>query len=539
MNRSPRVVLALLLILLFPRALAADGKVFSSTEVIPVLPDQAAIIAWRDGVQTLVIETSFQGTGDEFAWLVPLPARPEIFEASSGAIKTIRWQLRPTVLRPLETAFWIFMTLVLASGVLVFTWERARVGAWAACGLCALLLYVVLAAGIGGARSASVRGGIDGVEQLVRTQLAGRDVAVLEARDAAGLAAWLRGNGFSAPAGIDAVVQAYCDEGWVFVASRLLAPNASRQTELRTIRPLGFRFPAARPVYPMRLTGVTDAPLKVELFIFGESRAAAPDFVTTDCGHCLYPDGDRWSATHAISTPGREIRIGHAELASIAAGLPVVSRLEATLTPAQMARDVAITWSPFEHAARTVAGHDHARSVAVLAACAGALIAMVVVSLHIASRRRSGKPQRIGPGLHIALAAACSLLIGLAMYTLLRPADTFRRLSRWSYLDGWSHYDARDAACRLHTVVQSRIDVGIAPDIAWARVQLREAIIYTNSQNARAAKIDPDAVLAIGDAPGGIEVREVPSGLQVRYFDSDGTAQEFDPLSMPPPDRGR
>ncbi|MCZ6785621.1 MAG: DUF2330 domain-containing protein [Planctomycetota bacterium] len=57
---------------------SGDGKVFSKAVPVVEIPDQRALIHWEDGRERLVIETSFRGEGTEFAWVVPLPALPEI-----------------------------------------------------------------------------------------------------------------------------------------------------------------------------------------------------------------------------------------------------------------------------------------------------------------------------------------------------------------------------------------------------------------------------------------------------------------------------
>ena len=44
--------------------------------VMPTIPVQRAIIVYRDGVQTLVVESAFQTEAKDVAWILPLPAVP-------------------------------------------------------------------------------------------------------------------------------------------------------------------------------------------------------------------------------------------------------------------------------------------------------------------------------------------------------------------------------------------------------------------------------------------------------------------------------
>ena len=87
---------------MMPRAVIADGKVFMSLAEDPnsaTMPDQQALIYYKDGVQTLVIETRFVGTAGNFAWVVPLPAPPEVAPATTGLFKTLRAMHQPKIER--------------------------------------------------------------------------------------------------------------------------------------------------------------------------------------------------------------------------------------------------------------------------------------------------------------------------------------------------------------------------------------------------------------------------------------------------------
>ena len=72
-----------LFVLLFPVNSFADGKVIPQTVfAVPDIPNQQALIHYANGLETLVIETSFVGKGSNFAWVVPLPAVAKIAPVS-------------------------------------------------------------------------------------------------------------------------------------------------------------------------------------------------------------------------------------------------------------------------------------------------------------------------------------------------------------------------------------------------------------------------------------------------------------------------
>jgi len=91
MRRILCLVLLVVAGVLVPETSRADGKVFSSVTVAePVrIPDQRAILSWSEGIERLVIETRFSGRGSNFAWVVPLPARPVVEPVSPGLFTTL------------------------------------------------------------------------------------------------------------------------------------------------------------------------------------------------------------------------------------------------------------------------------------------------------------------------------------------------------------------------------------------------------------------------------------------------------------------
>jgi hypothetical protein len=72
------------------------------------------------------------------------------------------------------------------------------------------------------------------------------------------------------PANAEPVIASYVKDGWVFVATKVRRDKPDNETS--TPHPLSFTFKTDKPVYPMRLTGVDNEPLSVELYVFGPDR---------------------------------------------------------------------------------------------------------------------------------------------------------------------------------------------------------------------------------------------------------------------------
>ncbi|MEZ6191959.1 MAG: DUF2330 domain-containing protein [Phycisphaerales bacterium] len=98
MNRATVLLAVLLALFTLTGHVFADGKVFATEATAEVdIPDQEALIHWADGVETLVIRTSFTGKGDKFAWVVPTPSKPEVTASTTGLFPTLRTLTAPKV----------------------------------------------------------------------------------------------------------------------------------------------------------------------------------------------------------------------------------------------------------------------------------------------------------------------------------------------------------------------------------------------------------------------------------------------------------
>ena len=184
------------------------------------------------------------------------------------------------------------------------------------------------------------------------------DTTTIASQDPKALQTWLRENGFMAAADTAPTIESYVKQGWVFVAAKVRRDAADVQTS--TPHPLSFTFKTARPVYPMRLTGVGNGPLRVELYVFGSERASAPHFKVQRCTRPDYPEPSQgWSRT----SPETPIVV-HPLLRQWVSGSPVVTKLSATLTPADMRQDVWLDWGAFRETNSRLFSREGARTYA-------------------------------------------------------------------------------------------------------------------------------------------------------------------------------
>ena len=90
----------LLLSLLFVCQLSyADGVYIpAAKKKIPDIPVQRALIKYHGGIESLIVESTLDGDGGDYDWIIPVPNQPTKFEkVSPGLLKTMSLQIQPKI----------------------------------------------------------------------------------------------------------------------------------------------------------------------------------------------------------------------------------------------------------------------------------------------------------------------------------------------------------------------------------------------------------------------------------------------------------
>jgi hypothetical protein len=378
---------------------ASAASVFADGMVVPQvyyqkveIPDQQALISYAGGVERLVIETSFQGDGTNFAWVMPLPSAPRIKPVSEGFFEGLRAVFRPKLIHPVHPYFvWVLFVL----GVAFLGWRSCKdeveavrdlplclllsVGAGVATSsiFCAVLAFslalcsrlfartpavfamltlvaIVFGASLtfppaligrrfiqtmGEVSLSSVVQADDGV-RVISVQHAGVFVATtIQGTNPRGVIEWLEKNGYNPSKNAERAIRDYVSRGWVFVASKVQRdPGGSGYT---AIHPLAFIFQTKSPVYPTRLTAIDNGPCRMDLYVFGNQRASAHHFHAERCDRVAI----NWQPQK--KNLGTWLRVTDPEVSDLIGALTVGTKLSATLTPKQMDTDAEIKWASF------------------------------------------------------------------------------------------------------------------------------------------------------------------------------------------------
>jgi len=489
-----RPVLAAMALLVALAATAwADGVVIPSRAVVgPVrTPDQRALLAFDGTTETLVVETTLQGDGREFAWVVPLPAVPKVEASTTGLFPTLEVLTSPRV-EGRDQYEWIFPIAVAAFLVTLFATSRALHAAAAsgiAFGVCVLTLFVLVCNTISCDRPPGDASPV-AVREIARERVGAFDVATIDPGDGSGLRRWLDEHGFAAPPAVDAVAADYARRGWVFVATKLTSEASS--SEVRRVHPLAFTFPSKTAIYPMRLTLAANPECAVELFVSHNGTAAATGMEI------------EYSGPLARGRPS-EFDVPHREIARRAGAERTLTKLVGTLRADSTADDLVLRFEP----PRVVERVYSTDKVAVSTAATWADWAGVAVGLFVsiaAGLWRRGPP-RLAMRWRLLAFASGPLATAIVFNVVLPTIPVVPERARIVF--------ERDVV-RLDESVRGASRDAAFPDVASARRWMTDYV-------ARMKMDSPDEQRPREeDSPGNYTIRETDGRLEIVTYDGAG-----------------
>ncbi len=305
-NRAFAGLLVLLLGLTAGRALA-DGMIVGRAAAPIWENEQLAFVEWDEeaGSESLSVLPGFYGIAREFAWVVPVPAVPEVSPAPRALFTDLSALTAPRY--------------------------RSRDDGWD----CDRSTFSSDALDLPG----------DGVDVLQRGLVGYYDVMVLAADDAAALGDTLAAWGFLHAGNIAQVaplLDDYVQRGWVFVTMRVdstafaaaFPGYPGSQYTYGGLEPVTLRFAVAAPIYPMLLSSVSAAwDTWVRVFVRAGHRMDLPGARTAYANRI---DAGEWSALAPLHP-------------TAAARLPAgcfLTRLERRMGPDEMTSDLPLTRAP-------------------------------------------------------------------------------------------------------------------------------------------------------------------------------------------------
>lgn len=201
------------------------------------------------GIVETHVQVAYQGSAEEFAWVVPVPEVPELFVSSDMLFQQLRARTRPQF--QVETVY---------NGDCGWQWDSGWGDDFDADG-----------AG-GGPFPASEE---DGVEVIAERNVGPYRTVVLRASTSEALLTWLQENNYDLPDSLDPVLAPYVASESYFVALGLL-----NDRDVGDLKPLGMRYAATQPMIPIQLTSIAATPdMRLEVYVLGEERAVPSNYL--------------------------------------------------------------------------------------------------------------------------------------------------------------------------------------------------------------------------------------------------------------------
>jgi hypothetical protein len=191
-----------------------------------------------DGSVSMTTQIAFAGDAEDFAWILPLAAVPDVASLSvvpQRALDGLDAQSGPVFLPPTDSACY---------------------GGCAGCSF--------------GPPASAVAEDADsgGVDVYVQTTVGEYQVAVVGSTDPAALITWLRDNGYRVTPPMEPYIELYTSEGLKFLALKLL-PEA----DIKQLSAFRFTLPGDVPSIPLRMTALAAEPeMAVVVFVLADQR---------------------------------------------------------------------------------------------------------------------------------------------------------------------------------------------------------------------------------------------------------------------------
>ncbi|NCG22430.1 MAG: DUF2330 domain-containing protein, partial [Rhodobacterales bacterium] len=222
-----------------------DGVDQKSEEILFAIDEE-------NGEITTHIKIAYEGSADEFAWIVPVAGLPELSVGTDALFGLLTGAT--------QTNHYVQNTY---TGDCAFTAYASGASDWS----------TTSTTGTGtGSSGGSTVPGVSVVSQSIVGPYA---TSVLTATDSGELITWLNDNGYDIPVGLDPLLAPYVASGQHFVALKL-----SKDRDTGDLSPLVMTYPGTTPSIPIQLTAVAAQPdMRLRVYVLGDERAVPTSYL--------------------------------------------------------------------------------------------------------------------------------------------------------------------------------------------------------------------------------------------------------------------
>ena len=241
---------------------ACGGCIVSQTETTQVTGHRMILSVSKDRT-TLWDQITYSGAPESFAWVLPIKGTVDVGLSSDAMFSALEQATAVTISSP---------------NINCLPPDCA---------------FGPPNAGSGGEGGSGIGGGV----VIIAEEVVGPYATVqLSSQDPSALKNWLLDNGYNLPADVSPVVDAYVNEGFNFLALKLI-PGAG----INSMRPVRVTSAGAAPVLPLRMVAAgTGQTTPITLWVMGEGRYEPSNFdsFTIDASKLVW-DWDASSSNYA------------------------------------------------------------------------------------------------------------------------------------------------------------------------------------------------------------------------------------------------
>jgi MYXO-CTERM domain-containing protein len=246
-----------------PNEASACGGFFCSSSPVDQTAEHILFTMNADSI-TAIVQISYQGDKDNFAWIVPVPTAPVL----DATFPQLAFQALDNATQPQYRKNQCFR------GGINFG-----------------------APGAGGATSAPPPAASPGVNIIARQVVGPYDTVTLTGTSADVLVDWLQNNGYRITDKMIPVIAPYVADGMPFVALRL-TPTAG----VKDISPLSMTYIGSQPMIPIKLTAIAAQPeMGIVAWVISNEKYAPDNYVDLEVPDKLIQFDQYGSQTNYLS----------------------------------------------------------------------------------------------------------------------------------------------------------------------------------------------------------------------------------------------
>ena len=272
MNKARLFTLTVLCNVCICLAAHADGGMFrqavgTTSVAVPNAPDQRAVIFYDEGVETLVLQDSYEGDHKDFSWVIPLPARPvgdEVATTSVSLFSALDSQTNPSIYK--------------TNYITVPTSGSSGCG----CG----------SSSAGGLQAGDNDSVGESVQVWRQMTVGPYQASILSAGEGDSLVTWLNDNDYEVPDSAGDAINSYVVRDWFFVALKVdVTAAASDGDAPEALTPIRVSFNSDDIIFPLIISSVnTTGQAQIKVYVISEHRTQTQNFTSQDVDKSLLAD---------------------------------------------------------------------------------------------------------------------------------------------------------------------------------------------------------------------------------------------------------